>query len=64
MLRYLVKESDGYSNSHMVQWGKTLTEVYTYCLYIVLSDYTQIPMFIIKNIIPLNASCPALQNEQ
>lgn len=41
-LRYLVKESDGYGNSHMVQQEKkkNLTEVYTYFLYIALHDYT------------------------
>ena len=44
MLRYLVKESDGYGNSHMVQQEKkkkkNLTEVYTYFLYIAIHDYT------------------------
>ena len=43
MLRYLVKESDGYGNSHMVQQEKkkkNLTEVYTYFLDIALHDYT------------------------
>ena len=43
MLRYLVKESVGYGNYHMVQQEKkkkNLTEVYTYFLYIALHDYT------------------------
>ena len=44
MVRYMVKESDGYGNSHMIQQERKKNypdwDIYTYFLYIPLHDYT------------------------